>query len=232
MTVQHTAVCRPVLTRPRGGTFRRAAALGACSLIAFLLSGCAATILRPTEADDSRREAQRLGDEVARLEARVAGLEAELAASHVDRPDPLPEGISVPVRIEFARWGGIVPIASAPRLRLYLRPLDAFGRLTHPLGPLAIEVIEWPVDGAPEVIAEEHLTLIQIALLYRSSFSGTHYSVDVPLRRVPDMASTVLVRCRLENTLTGTVTTAEMTIDPREARRRAADSSAPSTSSE
>jgi len=207
----------------------RSRSLGATALlIATMQFGCRATILKPTEADKSRREAQRLTGEVQSLESRIAQLEAELAVARRDRPDPLPEALPIPVRLELGRLSGAVLTtrsrdAEAPPestlVRLYLQPLDGRGRFAHPLGDLDVELLGWRPQGDPVLIGRLHLTPAELSDAFRSGLTGTHYTIEIPISPPLTSDQSLIVRCRLQDELTGRTTTLERVLPARTGSR-------------
>jgi len=203
--------------------------------LTIVLAGCRATILKPTESDESRREAQRLQGDVDRLHGRIAQLESELAimqrAAAGEPLASLVDALPIPVRLELGRLSGPVRDADgeARLVRLYLRPLDGRGRFVHPLGDLTVELLAWPhpvpaspVSGGqspagndPVRIATRQLSLAEIADAYRSGPTGTHYTIEIPVEPPLGRDASLVLRAMLADAASGRVTVLERTLSPR-----------------
>jgi hypothetical protein len=124
--------------------------------------------------------------------------------------------------LEIGGLSGLVDVDGAPGLDaadLYIRPLDGRGRFTQVSGWLTIRVSLLPTgdpasagEAPPLLLGEVRLSPAELREAYRSSFTGTHYSVRLPLAE-PNrpLAGVVTLAATLEDGVTGALVTAAAT---------------------
>lgn len=159
------------------------------SLIALALPliGCANTAALRRENDRLRAEVMELKSANDRLEGRVEELDAELARRS-EAPDSLPAAIRANTphvtALDLSRLSHVQDgdgDGRPDRLVLYVQPADSLGRFVQIVGTLTAHAAILPADGEARTVGR--LTLEPAALrdAYRSSFTGTHYTIEVPI---------------------------------------------------
>lgn len=123
------------------------------------------------------------------------------------------------VKIEIGALSGLVDtdgVAGFDAVDVYVRPLDGRGRFTQVSGWLAVNASLLPIgtSGAPtaegpRLIASARFSPIELREAYRSSFTGTHYSVRIPLEAPNQrLAGALSITVTLEDGVSGEVRTA------------------------
>jgi outer membrane murein-binding lipoprotein Lpp len=188
---------------------------------ALLLAGCGSgpgDIER--ENDRLRAQVLDLQGEIERLQGRAGELEAQLRAEAA-APGSVPEDVraNAPTvaaididRLSHAEDG---EGAGRPdRLIVYLKPRDGLGRFIQIVGDLSVHAALLPAKGDAVTIGRVTIGPAGIREAYRSSFMGTHYTIEVPLAfpdRVPDDGK-AMVMVEFVDGFTGTHLTAEQGI--------------------
>jgi len=185
----------------------------------FLLAGGCET-KTATANDELRARVLDLEKTNEQLRRREAELLAEL-----ERESRRPDSLSPEVRANVPHVAGIAigRLSHAldgdddgvpDRLTLYVEPVDGLGRFTQMVGTLSAHAVFVPPDADAITIGRISLDPGPLREAYRSSVTGTHYTVQVPI--AVDAAQSrepCLVRVRYEDGLTGAVHTAERAID-------------------
>lgn len=198
---------------------RRLAAL----IIVALLTACGGARRASTENDRLRARVMELEDEVTALAARAAELEAELAAPPPTAP---PSAASEEVRrntphVTNLQIGRLSHLADAdgdgrPEAAvLYVHPRDGRGRFVQIVGAVDVHVAVLPSDADAVTLGRVRLTPDEVRDAYRSAFTGTHYTIEVPLRAVEAEVIECAVQLEFEDGLTGRTLTASRTVTPR-----------------
>ncbi len=203
----------------RGGVWASALAIAAVAP-----AGCSSSPGRiERENDRLREQVLDLETEVNRLQGRARELEAQLqAASTV--PGSVPEEVR-------ANTPTVTAIAIDRRshvqdsgedgtpgtLVVYVKPSDGLGRFVQMVGDLSVHAAILPADGDAVTIGRVALGPAALREAYRSSFMGTHYTIEVPLAiPAPVPGETrALVVVEFVDGLTGTHHTAEHGVDLR-----------------
>ena len=69
----------------------------------------------------------------------------------------------------------------ADELLIYLEPVDGWGRFMQIVGTLSVHAAVLPADADAQTIGRVQLDPGDLRRAYRSSFTGTHYTVTVPI---------------------------------------------------
>jgi hypothetical protein len=142
---------------------------------------------------DFTTEADMLREQVMELEQRVESLErekAELQAQFRQRARPredVPEDVlaATPrvadISIGRLSHGRLARDYFEPDvLRLYINPVDGRGRFVPLVGTLSIHAAVL-TNGDAVTIARQEMTPEQVRDAYRSGFTGTHYTIHLPI---------------------------------------------------
>lgn len=161
-------------------------ALAAAVAVTVTLTGCRSGSYE-NENDRLRGQVLDLEDDAADLRHRVGELEAQLAAANA-----VPEDVDPAVRantprvatleisrLSHVRWDEADPTAAT--LVLYVEPADGRGRFLQVAGRLAVNVAVLPAGGAARTIGSAALGPAELRAAYRSGFTGTHYTVEIPI---------------------------------------------------
>jgi len=161
-----------------------------CVLAASAVTGCRSPQFA-TEGDVLRERVLELETQVQRLQQRNAELRGELrqARTMVELPEFLPEDIrefiphvaSISLgRLSHAR--DRTDDGHADVLVLYIHPVDGRGRITQMVGHLMVNAVVIPASGEAIPIGELQLSPGELRDAYRSSVTGTHYTVELPVQ--------------------------------------------------
>lgn len=156
-------------------------------LAVFVLSGC-----RVGGSSTPERENERLRAQVRSLQGEVRTLASErdeLLAKLSDKftsPNAIAAAKALPlaVSIELDSLSGLTPPGSdspATGVTVYVVPRDGFGRFVQVVGSLRLEVFRRAADGSTRPIGSATLGPDDLRQRYRSGFTGTHYTLDLPL---------------------------------------------------
>lgn len=66
-------------------------------------------------------------------------------------------------------------------LLVYIQPVDGWGRFMQIVGTLCVHAAVFPADADVQSIGRVQLDPGDLRRAYRSSFTGTHYTVEVPI---------------------------------------------------
>lgn len=159
---------------------------------------------------DLRRQNDELKSQWTASEQAEAGLDPEIVAA-------TPHVVDLAIgRLSHARDGD--GDGSADVLVVYIQPVDGLGRFTQLTGRLWVDAIISKAQSDPVTIGRITLTPTQVRDAYRSSITGPHYTVEVPIQIPPrgdDAAAAIqaLVLASYEDGLTGVQLTAERRIN-------------------
>lgn len=203
----------------------------ALAAIMLALGGCLGSISE-SEGERLRRRVAELERELTEARAYGSELETKLADANRAREEALPQDVldALPrcAGVEIDPLSG--PVGGEPGreiLLLFIKPFDGQRRFVQVAGSLRIDatlIPPMPEGGSPTGIGHVSLGPRELREAYRSSFVGTHYSVELPLPQPPGDA-TLLVRAELVDALSGRRFAAERLISRGAARARADDQS-------
>ncbi len=101
-------------------------------------------------------------------------------------------------------------------IRLYINPVDGYGRFVQMVGTVSIHAVSLPSDGDAITINRLTLTPTELRAAYRSGVTGTHYTIDLPLENTSELKEdSLLLRVLYEDGHTGRQRTAERDIQLR-----------------
>lgn len=196
-------------------------ALAAATVV---MTGCRGTARVSADTARLRGEIVQLQDRLVALERRNRELESQLQAAAAGSQSTVSEEIRAAVphvteiaieRLSFAHdTDGDGKIDT---LTLYVAPRDGRGRFTQLVGELSASALVLPVQGEPRVIGRVLLSPLQVRDAYRSAFTGTHYTIDVPLDFDGNQSGSIsereiFARVQYQDGLTGETFTAERKI--------------------
>jgi hypothetical protein len=190
--------------------------LSAAAAIA-LLPGCGIRNFQ-NENDRLRALVLDLQQQVEALTSRTSELESALAAATA-APGSVPDSVRANLphvaeisisRLSFARDES--GDGQADAVTLYIQPTDGRGRFTQMTGTLAAHVALLPADADALTLGRTDLDPSALRDAYRSSFTGTHYTIEVPIRADSLQATQAIARVEFTDGLSGAVLSAEREI--------------------
>jgi hypothetical protein len=154
----------------------------------LLLIGCEGSARIRKENDRLRGEVQALEKETERLADLNAQLHGELKQARI-APRSVPEEIlrNTPQVARIA----IGPLSHAEdedgdgrpdTLYVHVKPSDDLGRFVQMVGELSVHAAVLPSETDSITIGRRTLAPDEVRQAYRSSFLGSHYSVQLPVR--------------------------------------------------
>jgi len=198
-------------------------------LAVVALSACGRRHDFTNEADLLRARVLDLEQQVGNMERANAKLEAKLARTERRanrlRPAEETDGPGSADEVDDAELAEI--IANTPRVTridlsrlchfrgaagesaddmvvLYVTPEDDLARFVQMVGRLSVNVAVLPAAGAARTIAQRAFGPGEIRAAYRSGFTGSHYTIEVPIDpAAAGDAGVVDVRVTFEDGLTG-----------------------------
>lgn len=198
----------------------RAAALPllAAIVLALILPACSGPRNFENENDRLRAENLDLTDRVASLTDRVAGLEEQVEIEQQRAGSDLPEGITRPaaVSVKIGGYSGGTDTdgdGDDDALRLYLTTHDARGRFIQTLAEVKVTAAALPPGEDARTVAAAEFDAETFDAAYRSGFTGTHYTLTVPVTDpAPPGTDHLTVRVAVKDVTTGRTHTAERSV--------------------
>jgi hypothetical protein len=188
------------------------------------LVGCGAGDRLARANDELRARNVELEKQADQLRLRVQELEIALAASEVPGSMP-PEEIRANMphvaEIRIGRLSHVRDEDGDKRfdtLVLYVEPVDGRGRFTQLVGPASVNAAVIPPTADAKTVGRTTFAPGQVRDAYRSSFTGTHYTFEIPIEpiepspRTGDVPS-LSVRVEYQDGLTGRTFAAERPIE-------------------
>jgi hypothetical protein len=173
---------------------------------------------RISQANDLlRRRNYDLEQEVQVLKRRNSELESELKVATTQPTELSPELRAATPHVAEISIGRLTHLADADRngepdtLVAYIHPADGRGRFTQMAGTLTATVASVPDDGEAQTIGRLLLDPIELRDAYRSSFTGQHYAVEIPVN-VDHRSASIVVRIAFDDGLTGRTLSAERSL--------------------
>jgi hypothetical protein len=168
--------------------------LAAGVVAVFVVSGCGQRRFS-NENDVLRARVLELEKEAAALEKRIIELEAELAAQAIP-----PDGQSMEITANTPHVAAISidrlshirdddKDGTPDTLIVYVKPADGRGRFVQLVGRLHLHAALLPMREESQTIALLELSPGEVRDAYRSSFTGTHYTIEAPLALPADAAA-------------------------------------------
>jgi hypothetical protein len=171
------------------------------------------------ENDTLRAKVVDLESQIDQLKRRNAELEAQ-ARSIVTAPITMSEDVRLNMpqaaelsidKLSFVRDSNKDGIPDM--LTLYLKPVDGLGRFVQIVGTIDVTVAVIPLKGEPATIGKASLGPAEVREAYRSGFTGTHYTIDVPIvLPTSNGVESCVVKIEFHDGLTGRTMTADRTI--------------------
>ncbi len=142
------------------------------------------------ENDRLRARLMELEDENRELAGRAAELDGQLQRLTRDLPIPQEVRDATPhvTDISIASVSHATDTDDDGRpdtLTVYVEPTDGRGRFVQMVGELSVHAATLPADGDAITLGRVTLGPRELRDAYRSTFLGTHYTVDVPITIAP-----------------------------------------------
>ena len=190
-------------------------------LLLPVIAGCGSPrILVPTDGDEARARVMELEQENRELQREVTELRAQLDASAATPRIPPAEIVEAwprPVDLTIGRLSGVVDTSGddlPDTVRLYLQPADGRGRFVQLFGRLSVHAAVLPDGGTARSVGRLDLDPHQLRDAWRSGFTGTHYTVELPLDPSAALAEPLLtVQVTYTDALTGETLSAQRGLD-------------------
>jgi len=154
---------------------------------ALLLPGCGRKSFKNAN-DELRAERQQLQQRVTELETQlehrlgeIASLRARLDADAAQLPGGEPPLLST---VKFDRYTGPVDTDGDGRddvIRLYVRTLDQRGRMLPVAARAVVQMVRITPGTDPATYLERAWEPAEFDAAYRTGFTGTHYTLELPL---------------------------------------------------
>jgi hypothetical protein len=175
--------------------------------VSIVLLGLAACGPRnfANENDRLREQVMDLETEVTSLRRANEELEAQLV---VDTDDPAAAAAEIRANTPRAAAIDISPRShlqrdeTGDRVIVYVQPRDGRGRFVQLVGHLSVHVALVPTAADARTLGRVQLAPGALRDAYRSSFAGTHYTVEVPTETI-DRAAEADVRVHFNDGWTG-----------------------------
>ncbi|MDX2118214.1 MAG: hypothetical protein SFY96_08550 [Planctomycetota bacterium] len=178
-------------------------------------------------------ENNRLRDELAAANKKIESLSAErdelttkLSQQRGDVPPDVLAATPALASIGIGSLSGLVPAdpATAKRVDVYIAPIDGRQRFVQIVGTMQIDAVLEAADTdasnsvATVPLASATLTPTQVRDAYRSGFTGTHYTVELPLNTPTPAAlarrqGSLVLRARFVDAWSGRTFTCESRLE-------------------
>ena len=185
--------------------FARLAPAAACIAALLWLGGCTigGSSTASAQNDELRRKVAEQQRQIESLAAARDELNAKLESRARDGVvDPEVAAATPAVSaLEIDSLSTLLPLDAkgpATALRVHVRTLDGRRRFTQAVGVLTVEL----KDGAGATLANGRVGPVALRDAYRSSVTGTHYTIDTPLPS-PSQGKTFMLTLIFEDALTG-----------------------------
>jgi len=176
--------------------------LTAAMLVAVLTAGCGSFKKVSKENDRLRALVLDLEDENRELAGRSAELDGQLQLLIRDLPIPQEVRDATPHVTDISI--GSVSHATdtdgdgrADAIVVYVEPTDGLGRFVQLVGELSVHAATLPTDGDAITLGRVTLGPRELRDAYRSTFLGTHYTVEVPIT-IADPATQTVCTVKVE----------------------------------
>ena len=200
----------------RSGAFKL---LAAATLVAVLTAGCGSFKKVSEENDRLRARLLELEDENRELAGRAAELDGQLQRLTRDLPIPQEVRDATPhvAEISIASVSHATDTDGDGRpdtLIVYVEPTDGRGRFVQMVGELSVHAATLPADGDAITLGRITLGPRELRDAYRSTFLGTHYTVDVPITIAdPAMQTQCTIKVEFVDGRNGRTGTAQAPVD-------------------
>lgn len=198
---------------------RRNCVQPACWMLAAvcLLASCKAKVLKPSPADDLRRQVAELQRQAKEQQAQIQELKAKLAqqAAAVGIDPAVEAARPVLASVRFTTGTGLEPMPEGGigcLLRVVVVPEDGRGRFLQVVGELTVSMVRLVEGCEPEVTVCRTFGPLEVREAWRSGFMGTHYTFEVPLES-PAACQGAFVRVAFRDASTGETFSAEESVE-------------------
>jgi len=160
--------------------------LTAATLVAALTTGCGSFKKVSQENDRLRALVMELEDANRELAGRSAELDGQVQRLTRDLPitqevrDATPHVTDVSIAA-VSHATDTDGDGRPDTLIVYVEPTDGRGRFVQLVGELSVHAATLPADGDAITLGRVTLGPLELRDAYRSTFLGTHYTVDVPI---------------------------------------------------
>jgi hypothetical protein len=184
-------------------------------LLLTLLAGCGPSRIggsTPVDQviDSLRQDNQSLTAHVQDQDRRLAlqrqqidALQQQLAATQPALQGTDPADLPRLVGVEFDAYSGLITTPAGTILRLYLRPFDQRGRFLALWAQASAQAVWLRPGQPPTVLAQAVFPPADFDRTYRAGFTGTHYTLDLPLPALPPGATDAAVKLAVTDAATG-----------------------------
>ncbi|MCI0366190.1 MAG: hypothetical protein L0219_20205, partial [Phycisphaerales bacterium] len=162
------------------------------ALAALTSTSCSNTKEVSNANNELRMKNVELQSQVDDLSRRNKELQIELERSSAV-PSTLPEDIRANTpHVTAIKIDGISHVRDSDndgrpdRLVIYLQPTDGRGRFTQLVGSVSVNAALVPADGEAQTVGRVTLNPAEIRDAYRSTITGIHYTIEVPIQ-LPDL---------------------------------------------
>ncbi len=176
--------------------------LTAATLVAVLTGGCGSFKKVSEENDRLRARVMELEDENRALAGRTAELDGQVRRLTRDLPIPQEVRDATPhvADISIASFSHAADTNGDGRpdtLVVYVEPTDGLGRFVQLVGELSVHAATLPADGDAITLGRVRLGPRELRDAYRSTFLGTHYTIEVPIT-IADPATQIVCTVKVE----------------------------------
>lgn len=171
--------------------------------------------------DQLRQQNLQLQQQVRDLEEklRLASANAQTLQQRLAQTQPALPDLSlwpIPVELRLDRYSAVLDSdrdGSPDLIRLYVKSRDARGRFAPLIGRLQVQAVEIPPQGQPRLCAERALEPQALDPLYRSTWMGTHYTIEIPFADLqPPPSGDLTVKLTFTDALTGSTLTYQQSL--------------------
>ena len=168
----------------------------AATLVAVLTAGCGSFKKVSEENDRLRARVMELEDENRELTGRSAELNGQVRRLTRDLPIPQEIRDATPhvADLSIATVSHATDTDNDGRpdtLLVYIEPTDGRGRFVQMVGTLSVHAATLPAGGDAITLGRVTLGPPELRDAYRSTFLGTHYTVEVPITIADPATQTV-----------------------------------------
>lgn len=192
-------------------------------LACLMLAACGGSKKTTNENDNLRAERLSLQEQIDELQTKLVLREDELQATREQHKGLLPpvEGVEPPrlAGIVLGLYSGAIDQdgdAKYDALRVYVRPIDQHSRQITAEGTARVRLIAMSAEGEPKTIFDQSYEPKAFHAAYRSSVTGTQYTLkadlpaDLPTQAtlhvsLTDAATGLVYKAHKEVTLVGLV---------------------------
>jgi len=187
--------------------------------VAALMAGCGSFKKVSQENDRLRAQVIELEVENRQLAGRAAELDGQLQRITNDLPIPPEVRDATPhvaeiVIASVSHAADVDGDGHPDTLIVYVEPTDGLGRFVQMVGKLSAHAATLPVDSDAITLGRVTLGPLQLRDAYRSTFLGTHYTVEVPITiTLPAAQTHCIVKVEFIDGHSGRTVTGQLPVD-------------------